>query len=99
MEQVEHSLVSPQRLPEVAASYSEELLSSGDSEVPEVSEEQVEAKIAREREREKTLVAREETARAGAKDRSRVAPTAKPSAAKAPVAARPAGTRTGSSRR
>ena len=65
----------------------------------EVSEEQVEAKIAREREREKTLVAREETARAGAKDRSRVAPTAKPSAAKAPVAARPAGTRTGSSRR
>ena len=55
----------------------------------EVSEEQVEAKIAREREREKTRVAREETARAGAKDRSRVAPTAKPSAAKAPEACSP----------
>ena len=60
----------------------------------EVSEEQVRAKIAREREREKALPAREETARAGAKDRNRAAPKAKPSAAKAP-----AGARTGSTRR
>jgi len=60
----------------------------------EVSEEQVRAKIAREREREKALPAREETARAGAKDRNRAAPKAKPSAAKAPT-----GARTGSTRR
>ena len=60
----------------------------------EVSEEQVRAKIAREREREKTLPAREETARAGTKDRNRAASKAKPNAAKAP-----AGARTGSTRR
>ena len=60
-------------------------------------------KMAQEREREKnfSLPAREETkAGAGAKEQGRVASSkaAKPGAAKAPAAARTAGTRTGSTR-
>ena len=65
----------------------------------EVSPARVRAKVTRERERERTLVAREKTARHGAKDQNRVALEAKPSAARAPAATRPAGARTGSTRR
>jgi intraflagellar transport protein 80 len=69
----------------------------------EVSEERVRMKMAQEREREKNMpsAAREEKLKtgAGSKEQGRVVSSkAKPGAAKASAAARPAGTRTGSTR-
>ena len=67
----------------------------------EVSEERVRMKMAQEREREKNMPPAREATKTGtvAKEQGRVVSSkAKPGAAKASAAARPAGTRTGSTR-